>query len=136
MYQYLRTNNYINYEKIMDVIDKGNIAYKAASLYNANAVFRYMEPLAWHSNTKTDAAQGSRLPLLKYWNKNRNTFLDSRYEGPGWTNDRINLRLNNSETVTFKLVPDTNMFLGANYNSDNATVPSVKSTTKILAGQT
>ena len=136
MYQYLRTNNYINYEKIMDVVDKGNIAYKAASLYNANAVFRYMEPLAWHSNTKTDAAQGNRLPLLKYWNKNRNTFLDSRYEGPGWTNDRINLRLNNSETVTFKLVPDTNMFLGANYNSDNATVPSVKSAAKILAGQT
>jgi hypothetical protein len=66
MYQYLRTKNYISYEKIMDVVDKGNIAYKAASLYNANAVFRYMEPLAWHSNTKTDAAQGNRLPLLKY----------------------------------------------------------------------
>ena len=135
MYQYLRTNNYINYDKIMEVVDAGNISFKAASLYNANAVFRYMEPLAWHSNTKTDAAQGNRLQLLKYWNKNRQTFLDSRYEGPSWTNDRINLRLNNTEYVTFKLVPDTNMFLGANYNSDNATVPSVKSPTKILAGE-
>lgn len=136
MYQYLRTNNYISYDKIMDVVYNGNISYKAESLYNANAVFRYMEPTAWHSNTKTDAAQGNRLQLLKYWNKNRQTFLDSRYEGPTWTNDRINLRLNNTEYVTFKLVPDTNMFLGANYNSDNATVPSVKSPTKVLAGET
>ena len=136
MYQFLRTNNYISYEKIMEVIDDGNIAFKPEALYNANAVFRYMEPKAWHANTKTDAAQGSRLQLLKYWNSNRQTFLDSRYEGIGWTNDTIILRLNNTETVTFNLIPDTNMFLGANYNSNQATVPSVKSPTKVLAGET
>lgn len=135
MYQYLRTNKYISYEKIMSVLYDNNIAFKAESLYNANAVFRYMEPLAWHSNVKPEAAQGNRLQLLKYWNKNRQTFLDSRYEGAGWTTDIITLRLNNTETVTFNLVPDTNMFLGANFNSGQATVPSIKSPTKILAGK-
>lgn len=135
MYQYLRTNNYISYDKIMEIIDDGNIAYKSASMYNANAVFRYMEPLAWHSNVKPEAAQGNRLPLLKYWNSKRQTFLDSRYEGAGWTTDTIVLRLNNTVPVTFNLVPDTNMFLGANFNSGQATVPSVKSPTKILAGE-
>ena len=135
MYQYLRTNNYISYDKIMNVIDDGNIKYKSEAMYNANAVFRYMEPLAWHSNVKPEAAQGNRLPLLKYWNSKRQTFLDSRYEGTGWTTDTIVLRLNNTQPVTFNLVPDTNMFLGANFNSGQATVPSVKSPTKILAGE-
>lgn len=135
MYQDLRNRNYISYNKIMDVIYGENIALKPESLYNASAVFRYIEPLAWHANVKPEAAQGNRLPLLKYWNSNREVFLDSRYEGVGWTGDIITLRLNNKEDITFHLVPDTNMFLGANFNSGNANIPSVKSTTKILAGQ-
>lgn len=61
--------------------------------------------------------------------------MDSRYEGAGWTSDIITLRLNNTQDVTFKLVPDTNMFLGFNFNSGNADIPSVKSPTKILAGE-
>ena len=135
MYQDLRNRNYISYNKIMDVIYGDNIAFKPESLYNASAVFRYIEPLAWHSNVKPEAAQGNRLQLLKYWNSNREVFLDSRYEGVGWTGDIITLRLNNKEDVTFHLMPDTNMFLGANFNSGNANIPSVKSPTKILAGQ-
>lgn len=135
MYQTLRSDNYISYDKIMDVLYNQNIKWKSEALYNANAVYRYMEPLGWHSNVKTEAAQGSRLQLLKYWNKNRQTFLDSRYEGTGWTNDIITLRMNNKQDVTFNLVPDTNMFLGANFNSNQATVPSVKSETKIKAGE-
>ena len=59
------------------------MAIKPESLYNASAVFRYIEPLAWHSNVKPEAAQGNRLQLLKYWNSNREVFLDSRYEGVG-----------------------------------------------------
>ena len=136
MYQELRANNYISYDKIMNVLYNQNISFKSESLYNANAVYRYMEPLAWHSNTKPEAAQGNRLQLLKYWNSNRQTFLDSRYEGNGWTTDTVVMRLNNTENVTFNLVPDTIMFLGANFNSGQATVPSVKSTTKIQPGET
>lgn len=135
MYKYLRTHNYIGYDKIMSVIYDENIAYKQEALYNASAVFRYMEPLAWHNNVKPEAAQGNRLQLLKYWNSKRQTFMDSRYEGVGWTGDIITLRLNNTQDVTFKLVPDTNMFLGFNFNSGNADLPSVKSPTKILAGE-
>ena len=135
MYQYLRTNNYISYDKIMSIIYGQNIAFKQEALYNANAVYRYIEPLVWHSNTKPEAAQGNRLELLKYWNSNRQTFLDSRYEGNGWTTDTVVLRLNNEVPVTFTLVPDTNMFLGANFNSAQATVPSIKSPNKILAGE-
>lgn len=135
MYQYLRTNNYISYDKIMSIIYGQNIAFKQEALYNANAVYRYIEPLVWHSNTKPEAAQGNRLELLKYWNSNRQTFLDSRYEGNEWTTDTVVLRLNNEVPVTFTLVPDTNMFLGANFNSGQATVPSIKSPNKILAGE-
>lgn len=136
MYQELRANNYISYDKIAQRLITDNIDYKAASLFNANAVYRYVEPLAWHSNTKPEAAQGSREQLIKYWSSNRQTFLDSRYEGNGWTTDTIVMRLNNTQTVTFSLIPDTNMFLGANFNSGQATVPSVKSATKVEAGQT
>lgn len=136
MYQELRANNYISYDKLVQRLITDNIDYKAASLFNTNAVYRYMEPLAWHSNTKPEAAQGSREQLIKYWSSNRQTFLDSRYEGNGWTTDTIVMRLNNTQTVSFNLIPDTNMFLGANFNSGQATVPSVKSATKVEAGQT
>ena len=136
MYQELRSNNYIGYNKIMDVVYGENIKYKSEAMYNANAVFRYMEPIAWHNNVKPEAAQGNRLQLLKYWNGNREVFMDSRYEGVGWTGDIITLRLNNTEDVEFKLVPDTNMFLGINFNSGNANIPSVKSSEKVLAGST
>ena len=136
MYQELRSNNYISYNKIMDIVYGENIKYKSESMYNANAVFRYMEPIAWHNNVKPEAAQGNRLQLLKYWNSNREVFMDSRYEGVGWTGDIITLRLNNTEDVEFKLVPDTNMFLGINFNSGNANIPSVKSSEKVLAGNT
>ena len=136
MYQELRSNNYIGYNKIMSVVYGENIKYKSEAMYNANAVFRYMEPIAWHNNVKPEAAQGNRLQLLKYWNSNREVFLDSRYEGVGWTGDIITLRLNNTEDVRFDLVPDTNMFLGINFNSGNANIPSVKSLEKVLAGET
>lgn len=135
MYQQLRGADYISYEKIMKVLYGENIAFKPESLYNANAVYRYMEPAAWHGNNKPEAAQGSRLQLLKYWISNRQTFLDSRYEGIGWSGDTIILRMNNTDYVTFNLVPDTNMFLGANFNSGEATVPSVKSSEKVLANE-
>ncbi len=136
MYQTLRNSDYISYEKIMNVLYGENISFKSESLYNANAVYRYMEPAAWHGNNKPEAAQGSRLQLLKYWIGNRQVFLDSRYEGIGWSGDTIILRLNNTVPVTFNLVPDTNMFLGANFNSGEATVPSVKSSEKVKAGET
>ena len=136
MYKRLRSEQYLSYEKIMNVVYGQNIAFKPEALYNASAVFRYMEPLAWHANVKPEAAQGNRLQLLKYWNSNRQTFLDSRYEGSGWTGDIITLRLNNAEPVTFSIIPDTNMFLGANFNSGNADIPSVKSTEKVLTGNT
>ena len=135
MYKYLRSQNYISYDKIMEVIDNGNIAYKSEALYNANAVFRYIEPKVWHNNNKSDAAQGNRLQLLKYWNSNRQTFLDSRYEAGGWTGDTINLRLNNTTDFSFNLIPDTNMFVGANLGGNDKTVPEQKSPSKILAGQ-
>lgn len=46
IYQTLRAQNYISYDSIINGTVTDNISYKAASLYNANAVYRYMEPIA------------------------------------------------------------------------------------------
>jgi hypothetical protein len=136
MYKIVRDKNYISYDKIMKVVYDQNIAYKTEALYNANWVYRYVEPLVWHNNARPDAAQGDRLSLLKYWNKKRQVYLDSKYEGIGWTQDVVNIRLSNTHDIDLELVPDTNMYLGANFNSSPYTNPSVKSTEKILAGET
>ena len=96
--------SYISYDKIMDILYGQNIKYKTEALYNASAVYRYMIPIqnggketlwSWNpelsltedinnaGGNNVNAAQGNRLPLTKYWNYNRQTFLDSCYEGSG-----------------------------------------------------
>ena len=56
-------------------------SYKAASLYNANAVYRYGTPgLTPVLNQKRHRVVETINEILNY---NRQTFMDSRYEGNG-----------------------------------------------------
>jgi hypothetical protein len=77
VYDTLRKDGLLGYDKIMEVVYNQNIAYKPETLYNANAVYRYIEPLAWHTYTIPAAAQGNRLLFLQYWNSHREPYLDS-----------------------------------------------------------
>lgn len=126
----------ISYEKIMNVLYGQNIQYKSEGLYNNNALFRYIIPdINNMSGTKLEAAQGNRLSLLRYWNKNRQTYLDSRYLGSDYIEDRIQFRMYAPKDVLFEIVPDTNMHLALAFDPPDAATPDFSSN-KIKAGET
>lgn len=112
----------------MDVVYGQNIAYKTEAMYNASANLRYIAPdLAAMSGTQLPAAQGNRLQLLKYWNSNRETFLDSRYGSDKYSNDKITLRSYAPKTYTISLTPDTNMYVGVAFDVQDSSMPQYDS---------
>jgi hypothetical protein len=126
---------HISADSIMDVLYNQNIAYKCESLYNNSALYRYLIPhFDAMSGTKLDAAQGSRLSLLKYWTSNRETFLDSKYYSDTYSEDRVVFRMYSPKTVQFNLSADTKMKLGLSFDSPNASVPEIQSD-KLKVGQ-
>ena len=136
-YSILRTADKISYNKIMDVLYGENIKYKFPALYNANAFYRYIIPnILKMSDNHLEAGQGSRYELLKYWNRNREYYVESRYNGGSFVNSKITLRINCDEEAKFELTPGVNMYVGVAVDNQDAATPAKRSDTKILAGET
>lgn len=133
-YSKMRTADNISYNKIMNVLYGENIKYKFPALYNANAFYRYIIPdLQQMSDNHLEAGQGSRYELLKYWNKNREYYMESRYNGGSFISSKITLRMNCDNEAQFELKPAVNMYLGVSVDSQDASKPGVRSDSKILA---
>lgn len=126
----------ISYDKIMDILYGQNIKFKSEGLYNNNALYRYIIPdINNMSGTKLEAAQGNRLSLLHYWIKNRQVYLDSRYLGSDYIEDRIQFRMYGPKNIKYELIPDTNMHLALAFDPPDAATPDFSSS-KVLAGDT
>lgn len=125
LYQSLRNNNKLTYDKVMSILYSEQIEKICAAQYNSNAEFNYISPLVDDGiGTYLYVAQGSRLNHLQWWLFNRFNYMDSKYMGSGYTSDYATLRLytpaewsevepNGDITIT----PYADQYLGIKYGS-------------------
>jgi len=115
-YRDLRSNK-LTYENIMryyvtDISDKF-----AASEYNEDSEFKYVQPLTQQGNaTYLYAAQGSRQDYFKWMVKNRLKLLDSKYEYGDYNSDYVTMRLYTTNG-NFTITVHQTMYIKARFGS-------------------
>ena len=125
LYQSLRNNNKLSYDKVMSVLYGEQIAKICAAQYNSNAEFNYIQPLVNDGiGTYLYVAQGSRLNHLQWWLFNRFNYMDSKYMGSGYMSDYATLRLYTPSQWSqvepsgdITITPYADQYLGVKYGS-------------------
>lgn len=125
LYQSLRNNNKLTYDKVMSILYGEQIEKICAAQYNSNAEFNYISPLVDDGiGTYLYVAQGSRLNHLQWWLFNRFNYMDSKYMGSGYTSDYATLRLYTPSSYSevtpsgnITITPYADQYLGVKYGS-------------------
>jgi hypothetical protein len=96
MYEKLRTQGNLTYDKVMDIFIGEQIGVLCEAQYNEDGKYKYLEPFLSNEGDYFYAEQGSRENFLKYWLWNRFNYMDSKYETGDYikSNNIIEMRLN------------------------------------------
>lgn len=118
MYQQLRTDNVVSYEKVIGAFENHQSKWPEA-IFNEDMYTKCLEPLILEGDgVYLPMLQGKKEQWMKWWLYNRFRYLDSKYEtGTSMTN-RITIRAKSKANVFLKSY--VNMYGRVYYNAEVA----------------
>lgn len=125
LYRAIRSEGQLSYDSVMAVLNDEQCRKWCEAIYNADARFKYIDPLIQEGNgSYLYAAQGSREEHRKWWTYNRFRYMDSKYNAGDFLSDYATMRLYTPADWTavppdadFTVVPFADQYVRVKYGS-------------------
>lgn len=125
LYRSIRSEGQLSYEGVTAVLNDEQCRKWCEAIYNADARFKYIDPLAEEGNgSYLYAAQGSREEHRKWWTYNRFRYMDSKYNAGDFLSDYATMRLYTPARwegvrpdADFTIVPFADQYVRVKYGS-------------------
>lgn len=134
LYRSIRTEGQLSYDSVMAVLSDEQCRKWCEAIYNADARFKYIDPLTEEGNgAYLYAAQGSREEHRKWWTYNRFLYMDSKYNAGDFLSDYATMRLYTpaewagvEPNADFTIVPFADQYVRVKYGSYSLSVRGKK----------
>ena len=115
MYQNLRSNGKLSYEKVEQMFEEHQAKWPEA-IFNEDAWFKYLAPLVEKGNASyLSMLQGSKAEQRKWWLYNRFRYIDSKYNAGDALSDVITVRGYAKADITIE--PYADVYASIKYGS-------------------